>query len=180
MTLREAEPREKVLWGFGEVMQVVQQWEQALEIVWWRVARKHPNRPSGGFDTERSQREIVRLERALQKMTAQMVAKAVGPHLALETAAALDTLADERNRLAHRFLLERADLESVGGFRPGTHAELLQLGARFMDSLESITDTIAGFPAYDGPVPAHWPAVAERIVGRAFSGQPIPRDPREQ
>lgn len=180
MTPREVEPREKVLRGYGEVMQVVQQWEQALEIVWWRVARKHPNRASGDFDTDLSQREIVRLERALQKMTAQMVAKDIAPHLAPDTAEGLEGLSNERNRLAHRFLLERADLDSAGAFRPGTHAELLQLGGRFMASLESIAQTIDGFPDYDGPVPAHWPALADRIVGRAFCGQPIPRDPREQ
>jgi hypothetical protein len=180
MESRELEPREKVLRGYGEVMQVVQQWEQALETVWWRVAREHPNRASGDSDTERSQREIVRLERALQKMTAKMVAEDVAPHLAPETAEGLEMLSDDRNRLAHRFLMERADIESAGDFRPGTHAELLQLGARFMPSLESIAQTIGDFPDYDGPVPAHWPALADRIVRLAFSGQPIPRDPREQ
>jgi hypothetical protein len=174
------ERREIVLRGYGEVMSVVQLWEQSLEIVWWRTARKHPNRPAGDFDTDRSQREILRLERALQKMTVPMIADHVAPHLEPETAAGLKALCDERNRLAHRFLLEQADVVRGGGFRPGTHAELLRLGERFMACAESVKRTIDRFPAYDGPVPAHWPAVAGRIVERAFSGQPIPRNPRDQ
>jgi hypothetical protein len=170
------ERREVVLRGYGEVMAVVQLWEQSLEILWWRSACKHPSRSTGDFDTDRSQREIRRLESALQKMTANMIADQVARHLEPETSVGLPALCAERNRLAHRFLLEQADSASDGGFRPGTHAELIRLGNRFMACAESVRRTIDRFPAYDGPVPAHWPAVATRIVERAFTGQPIPRD----
>jgi hypothetical protein len=174
------DPREQVLRGYGEVMSLVQFWEQALEVVWWRTQRKHQNRPTGEFDTERSQREVIRFERALQKMTVQMIADAIAPHLEPKTAGGLENLADERNRLAHRFLLQQAEVESDGDFKPGTHKELLHLGQRFMASLSSVMGTVASFESYDGPVPAHWSPIAARIVKRAFSGQAIPRDPRLQ
>jgi hypothetical protein len=176
----EIERREIVLRGYGEVMAVIQLWEQSLEIVWWRTARKHPNRPTGDFDTHRSQREVVRLERALQKMTVPMIADAVAAHLEPESAAGLEDLAGERNRLAHRFLLHQAAVENSGGFKAGTHAELLRLGHRFMASAMSAKRTISHLEPYDGPVPAHWCDIADRIVERAFSGQQIPRDPRDQ
>jgi hypothetical protein len=174
------EQREVVLRGYGEVMSVVQLWEQCLELVWWRTARKHPNRPTGDFDTDRSQREVIRLEHALQKMTVPMIADAVAEHLEPETAAELKDLARERNRLAHRFLLQQSAPGNGGGFQPGTHVELLRLGDRFMVSATSVMRTISRFKPYDGPVHAHWPAVAERIVERAFTGEPIPPDPRDQ
>lgn len=174
------EQREVVLRGYGEVMSVVQLWEQCLEVVWWRTARKHPNRPTGDFDTDRSQREVIRLEHALHKMTMPMIAEAVAEHLEPETAAGLKDLARERNWLAHRFLLQQSTPGNGGDFPPGTHAELLRLGDRFMASATSVMRTLSRSKPYDGPVPARWPAVAERIVERAFTGKPIPRDPRDQ
>ena len=51
--------RQHVLIGFGEVMSVVQFWEQALAVVWWRAERKGKTRPAGDFDTARSQKDGV-------------------------------------------------------------------------------------------------------------------------
>lgn len=137
-----------MLRGYGEVMSVVQLWEQALEILWWRTSRKHPNRPTTDYNTDRSQREIRRLETALQSMTVKRLAAAVTPHLEADTAADLEALTDARNRLAHRFLMERAVLSTDGGFQTGTHRELLQLEERFMASAASVRRTIAGLPTY--------------------------------
>jgi hypothetical protein len=170
--------RDHVLIGYGEVMSIVQFWEQALAFVWWRTQRKNPSRPSGDFDTQRSQKEITRLEAAFLRMTAQAVRKAVAPHLEHKTADDLDELMTERNRLAHRFLRER--VAGDRDFEPGTHDLLLALGNRFMASLESVMRTIEGFEPYKGPVPAHWEALGDRITERVFSGQAIPRDPRLQ
>jgi hypothetical protein len=174
----ERDPRERVLIGYGEVMAVVQDWELALAIVWWRTECKQKGRPSGDFDTAASQKEISRLEAAVLRMTAQSVREAVAPHLEATTAQNLDALIDERNRLAHRFLRETS--ASDGDFQPGTHDELIALGSRFDDSRASVMRTIQSFEFYDGPIPEHWPAVADRITERAFSGQTIPRDPRQQ
>jgi hypothetical protein len=170
--------REHVLIGYGEVMSTVQLWEQALAFVWWQTQLKNPSRPAGDFDTPRSQKEIMRLEAAFLRVTAQAVRKAVAPHLEPKTADDLDGLMAERNRLAHRFLRERV----VGDrdFEPGTHDQLLALGDRFMASLESVMRTIEGFEPYNGPVPEHWDALTERITERVFSGRPIPRDPKLQ
>jgi len=160
---------------------VVQFWEQALEIVWWRTQRKHKSRPTGDVDTERSRVQIQRLETALTKMTVKQIAHAVKPHLAQDAAANLDELAKERNVLAHRFLNRQMALETDGDFRPGTHDVLLDLMRRFMSSLRSVMATVDGFEPYKGPVPAHWPPIAERLVERAFSGQPLlGDDPRDR
>jgi hypothetical protein len=82
----EDEIRERVLIVYGEVMSLVQLWEQALALVWWRTERRQPDKPAGDFDTARSQREVMRLEAAFQRMTAQAVRAAVAPHLKPETA----------------------------------------------------------------------------------------------
>jgi hypothetical protein len=113
-------------------------------------------------------------------MTVPMFDDELAAHLEPETGVGLKGLVGERNRLAHRFLQEQAAPDSDGGFRPGTHAELLRLGDHFMASAASVQRTISRFEPYDGPAPAHWPAIAERIVERAFSGQRIPRDPHDQ
>lgn len=170
--------REHVLVGYGEVMSIVQFWEQALAIIWWRTQRKNPSRPSGDFDTQRSQKEIVRLEAAFLRVTAQAVKKAVAPHLEPKTADDLDELMAERNRLAHRFLREK--MAGDRDFEPGTHDHLLALGTRFMASLESVMRTIEGIKPYKGPVPEHWEALGHRITERIFTGRAIPRDPRLQ
>lgn len=170
--------RERVLIGYGEVMCVVQSWEQALAFIWWRVKRKKKGRPAGDFDTERSQKEIMRLETAFQRMTAQAVREAVAPRLEPQTARGLEDLMAQRNRLAHRFLREQAG--DGGDFKAGTHDQLVVLGDRFMDSLDSLMRTITNIGPYTGPVPEHWIAVAERITDRVFSGEKIPKDPRRQ
>lgn len=85
---------------------------------------------------------------------------------------------DERNRLAHRFLRERAAPD--GQFEPGTCDELAALAKRFLISLRSVMSTIDSFDTYEGPVLKHWPELAERITERVSSGQAIPRDPRRQ
>ena len=169
---------ERVLIGYGQVVSIVQLWEQALAVVWWRTQRKNRSRATGDFDTARSQKEIVRLEAAFLRMTAQAVKEAVAPHLEPKTADDLGELMSERNRLAHRFL--REIFADDGNFTPGTHDQLIALGNRFMDSLESVTGTIADFEPYKGPVLEHWGALAERITKRVFRGQAVPRDPRLQ
>jgi hypothetical protein len=174
----EPDSRDSVLRGYGEVMAVVQDWELALAIVWWRTERKHKDRPSGDFDTAASQKEISRLEAAFLRKTAQEVREAVTPHLESNTADDLEGLIKARNRLAHSFLRER--MAADGDFQPGTHSELVALGNTFWDSYASIMQTIASFEDYQGPVPTHWPALAERITERVFSGQKIPRDPTQQ
>jgi hypothetical protein len=171
----DRDTRERVLIGYGEVMVIVQLWEQALAVVWWRTLRKNPSRPSGDFDTPRSQKEIMRLEAAFLRMTAQAVSKAISPHLEPKTAEDLSELMTERNRLAHRFL--RESIADGRDFEPGTHDQLIALGNKFMASLESVMRTIGGFEPYEGPVAEHWNALAERITERVFSGQAIPRDP---
>jgi len=55
-------------------------------IVWWRMERKHKDRPSGDFDTASSQKEISRLEAAVLRMTVQSVKDDVAPHLEVKTA----------------------------------------------------------------------------------------------
>ena len=172
------EDRERVLIGYGEVMSVVQFWELALAVVWWRAQRRKKTHPSGDFDTDRSQKEIFRLEAAFLRMSAQAVRDAVAPHLESTAAEDLEDLMAVRNRLAHRFLRE----QSLGprDFKPGTHDELLRVGNRFMSSLESIMRTISAFEPYKGPVPAHWEELGERITERVFSGRPIPNDPSDQ
>lgn len=172
--------REHVLLGFATVMEIVQHWEEALEVVWWRTQRKHPNRATGDFDTERSQREIVRLERALQQIPVHAIKESVKPFLEPETADGLDELIALRNRVAHRILRERAVQDARGDFKSGT-AELLDDAARrFMSSLRSVIHTTMNLPGYEGPVPSHWPAMADRIVEKAFSGESIPRTPSLQ
>jgi hypothetical protein len=168
--------RERVLIAYGEVMSVVQFWEQALALLWWGTTRK--KRPAGDFDTTRSQREIMRLETAFLRMPAQAVREAIAPRLDPQAAADLVELVPVRNRLAHRFLREQVD--ETGAFRPGTHEQLLVAGDRFLRSTDSIVRALASAEPYDGPVPAHWPGVAARVTQRLFSGEPIPRDPREQ
>jgi hypothetical protein len=174
----ERDARERVLIGYGEVMSIVQLWEQALAVVWWHTQRKHGSRPSGDFDTPRSQKQIARLEAAFLRMTAQAVREAVAPCLEPKTADDLGELMAERNRLAHRFLRER--VADDRDFKAGTHDQLIALGDRFMGSLESVMRTIAAFESYRGPVLEHWSPLAERIMERVFSGQAIPRDPRLQ
>jgi hypothetical protein len=169
--------RERVLLAYGEVMSLVQHWEQALAMVWWRAERKGP-RPAGDFDTPASQKQISRLEAAFLHMTAQAVREAVSPHLEPETAESLSELMADRNRLAHRFLRERAS--EGGDFEAGTHDQLIAMGNRFMESWESIMRTIDSFEGYTGPVPKYWEPIAERIVGRVFSGEKVPRDPEQQ
>jgi hypothetical protein len=171
----DRDARERLLIGYGEVMSIVQLWEQALTVVWLRTQRKNPSRPSGDFDTPRSQKEIMRLEAAFLRMTAQSVRKAISPHLEPKTADDLSELMSERNRLAHRFLRERAADDR--DFKLGTHDQLIALGNRFMASLESVMRTIEGFEPYKGPVPEHWNGLAERITELVFGGQAIPRDP---
>jgi hypothetical protein len=171
--------REPVLIGYGEVMSVVQLWEQALALIWWRAERKHKKRPSGDFDTERSQREIMRLEAAFLRTPAQAIREAVAPHLEADTASNLEGLIAERNRLAHRFLREQN--VGKGTFKAGTQDQLIALGNAFMESLDSIAKSLmADYEPYDGPVPDHWPAIAERIAERLFGGNSVPRDPRQQ
>jgi hypothetical protein len=172
-----ADARERVLICYGEVMSIVQLWEQALGVVWWNTQRK--NRPSGDFDTPQSQKEIARLEAAFLRMTAQAVREAVAPHLEPATVGDLGDLMAERNRLAHRFLRETV-ADDRARFKTGTHDQLVALGTRFMASLESVMRTIAAFESYKGPVSEHWGPLAERITARVFSGQAIPRDPRLQ
>lgn len=172
--------RQRVLIAFGEVMSIVQAWEEALEVVWWRTRRKHPNRPSGDFDTPRSQREVVRLERALQQKPIHEIKESIKSFLEPETAEELRDLIAARNRLTHRFLREQAVQDAGGSFKPGTVDLLDDLGSRFMRSYRSVMHTIMSFPEYDGPVLSHWPAIADRIVELAFSGDSIPRDPNAQ
>lgn len=174
----ERDARERVLIGYGEVMSIVQDWELALAVVWWRTTRKHRSRPSGDFNTARSQKEIKRLEAAFLRKTAQDIREEIAPHLEHQAADDLEGLMNERNRLAHRFLRERATDDRQ--FEPGTHDELISLGNRFMSSLGSVMRTIGRFEDYKGPVPEHWPGTAERIMERVFGGQTIPRDPRLQ
>lgn len=174
-----SESRERVLISYGEVMCVVQMWEQALALTWWLAARRHKKRPSGDFDTRRSQKEIMRLEAAFLRTPAQAIREAVAPHLEARIARNLAALMAERNRLAHRFLREQD--RGDGTFKTGTHDQLVGLGDAFMESLDSIMQTIVtDYEQYDGPVPDHWPPVAERILGRLFDGESIPRDPRQQ
>jgi hypothetical protein len=175
----DRDAREHVLIGYGEVMAVVQDWELALAIVWWRTSRKRRTRPSGDFDTPRSQKEVTRLEAAFLRKTVQELREDVAPHLEHQTADDLEGLIGERNRLAHRFLREQKAAEGPD-FEPGTHDELLALGNRFDSSRASIMQTLDSLESYDGPVPEHWPEIAERIMERVFSGRKIPRDPREQ
>jgi len=170
--------REQVLIAYGEVMSIVQMWEQALSIVWWRKERKQPSLPSGDFDTPRSQKEIRRLEAALLRTPVQAIRETVEPHLEPKTAEGLGELLAERNRLAHRFLRETVSADR--NFEPGTHNRLIALGDRFMASLESVMRTIEKFESYKGPVPKHWRPLAARMMGRVFSGQAIPRDPQLQ
>jgi hypothetical protein len=170
--------RRCVLLAYGEVMSLVQHWEQALPVVWWRATRKNPGRPAGDFDTPASQKEIRRLEAAFLRTTAQAVREAVAPHLEPETVDGLPDLMAARNRLAHRFLREQ--LVEGGDFKPGTHGELIALGTRFMESWESIMRTIDGFEDYTGPVFEGWEPIAERIIGRVFSGEKVPHDPQQQ
>jgi hypothetical protein len=84
----------------------------------------------------------------------------------------------ERNRLAHRFLREQA--VDGGAFKAGTHDQLLALGNRFMDSYEAIVHEVMKGDPYTGPVPPHWPELADRITERLSRGERIPRDPRKQ
>jgi hypothetical protein len=175
----QPDARDHVLRGCGEVMVVVQDWELALAFVWWYVERKNKSHPAGDFDTPRSQKEIRRLEAAFRRVTAQASREAVTPHLEPQTADDLDGLMDARNRLAHRFLREHKATAGCD-FQAGTLEELFALGNTFWNSYASIMRTVGSFEDYHGPVPAHWPALAERIIDRAFSGQPIPRDPRQQ
>lgn len=174
-----AEANEDIFIAYGHVMSLVQMWEQAQEIIWWRVKRKRPNRPSGDWDTDRSQREIVRLERALQQTTPQSIIEQIEPSLPDGAADEVRELFADRNRLAHRFLLER---QVPGeGYVAGTRAELIEIGNRFMASLDKLmtAEALHGKP-YDGEVPPHWEPLAQRITDRAFGGQSIPRDPNQQ
>lgn len=170
--------RESVLVGYGEVMSIVQLWELALALVWWGQTPKE-RLPAGDFDTPRSQKEIRRLEAAFLRASAQSVREAVKPHLEPKTADGLDALMKERNRLAHSYLRDQA-ADSEDAFKPGTHQELILVGGRFMESLESIMRTIMDRDPYEGPVLPHWPALAQRLVERVFSGEAIPRDPERQ
>lgn len=176
---RGQDARERVLIGYGEVMCVVQYWELALAGTWWLRTRKRNTRPTGDFDTARSQKEIMRLEAAFLRTPAQSIREAVSPHLERETATDLQDLMAERNRLAHRFLRDHADGDQ-GAFKPGTHGELIALGDRFLGSLESVMQSMMGSESYAGPVLDHWPDLADRIVERVFSGKPIPKDPSDQ
>lgn len=174
----EPDARERVLIAYGEVMSIVQLWEQALAVIWWRTTRKQPARATGDFDTHRSQREIARLEAAFLRMTAQAVREAVTPHLGATAADNLSDLTSERNRLAHRFLRECG--AEHGDFRAGTHDQLLAVGERFMQSLGAAMQVIEGFEPYRGPVGPHWEAIANRITDRLSAGRNVPRDPRLQ
>jgi hypothetical protein len=95
------ESREHILIGYGEVMSIVQRWEQALALVWWRVGRKHKNGPTGDFDTPRSQREIMRLEAAFLRTPAQQVRATVAPHPG-RTGGACPPYRPERSRARRR------------------------------------------------------------------------------
>jgi hypothetical protein len=170
--------RERVLVLYGEVMSIVQFWEQTLAIIWWRTERRNPTRPTGDFNTPRSQKEITRLEAAFLRLTAQKAREAVASHLEPAAADDLGGLMTERNRLAHRFLRERS--AGDGDFLPGTSELLIALGSRFMASLEAAKRVIDGFEPYRGPVLAHWDAVADRIMERLSAGEAVPRDPHLQ
>lgn len=174
----EPEAPEQVFLCYGHVMRIVQMWEQALALVWWRATRKNPSHPAGDFDTPKSQREIRRLEAAFLRTTAQAMRETVSPLLKPEAAHNLPSLMAERNRLAHRFLRERA--ADGDAFVAGTHEELVAIGNRFVQSAGSIIETIMSFEPYAGPVPAHWPEVAQRLSDRLFSGEAIPKDPLQQ
>lgn len=172
--------RVRVQIAFAEVMEIMQGWEATLEALWWRTQRKHPNRRTGDSDSPRSQREIVRFERAMQQKAISEIKGAVKPLLDPETAEKLDALIAARNRLAHRFLREQAVHDAGGNFQPGTLDALHVLGEQFMESYRSAMDTLMALPGYDGPVPSHWPALADRIIDRVLSGQSVPRDPGAQ
>jgi hypothetical protein len=174
----ELDARECVLVVYGEVMLIVQFWEQALAFIWWRAERRNPTRATGDFDTPSSQKEIVRLEAAFLRLTAQRVREAVATHLEPAAADDLSELMTERNRLAHRFLRERS--ADDGDFLPGTYEQLITIGSRFMASFEAAKRVIDGFEPYRGPVLAHWGAVADRITKRLSAGEVVPRDPRLQ
>ncbi len=143
------------------------------------MKRKRPNRPSGDWDSERSQREIVRLERALQQTTPQSIIEQIAPALPDGAANEIRDLFADRNRLAHRFLLER---QAHGDrYLAGTRAELIHIGNRFMASLDKLMTTEALHAQdYEREVPPHWEGLAQRITDRAFDGKPIPKDPNQQ
>jgi hypothetical protein len=172
-----ADSRDAVLRTYGEVMVQVQQWELALALLWWKVERNDDG-PAGDFDTKASQEQIRRLQAAFLKKTAGSVREQVEPHLDTETAANLKAIWDERNRLAHRYLREQ-DTDG-SGFSDGTFGELMELGNRFEASASGVVEALMSGGDYAGPVPGHWPALAERLIGRLERGERIPRDPREQ
>jgi hypothetical protein len=65
---------------------------------------------------------------------------------------AIDALVSDRNRLAHRFLVEQLiDVQGITRFKPGTALQLVEYAKRFSDGTRRIVqlleETTAGFPS---------------------------------
>jgi hypothetical protein len=120
------EPADEVYRIYGNVMHLVQTWESAVVLLWWRAGI--PEGGSGEAEAERSASAVDRLERAITRVTAGQARRELGGELPTEIADSVANLIPDRNRLAHRFLREQ---QVDAGFAPGTLEWLGDAGARF-------------------------------------------------
>lgn len=152
---------------YGSVMHTVQYWELALTLRAWRVLL--PEAEQREAESQAAAEAVDQLERAFQKVTAGQARKRLEDALPPEVFAQVASLVQDRNRLVHRFLREQQD---GSGFRAETLRWLGEAGQRFDESVhllfeEGVED------AYAGPVRDFWPEVADVLVDRLFSGEPL-------
>ena len=170
-TQHDAEAAHEVYGIYGNVMHLVQTWELALAILWWRGTT--PASGTGEAESKASAEAVDRLENAFIKVTASQARRDLGDDLPIEIAELVGELLPIRNRLAHRFLRE----QQLGtGFEPGTLAWLGSAGARFDESVRTIFKRMGSLGSYEGPVRAHWPNLGDKLVDRLLAGEPVDFD----
>jgi hypothetical protein len=167
---RTPEPPQQVYRLYGAIMHLVQNWEQALSMIWWHASLTGND---GEAETEASQKAVLRLQHAFQKVTASQARKELGDNLPAEIADGVAALVSDRNRLAHRFLREQ---QLRGRFKSGTMTWMEQAGVRLEASMKQIQDHVNSFEDYKGPVRSHWPQLAQDLADRLLAGELIDLD----
>jgi hypothetical protein len=168
MTAQDIEPADDIYRAYGSIMHLVQTWESAVVLLWWRAGI--PEGGTGEAETPASVTVVQRLERAFTRVTAGQARRALGDDMPPAIAQAVADLIPDRNRLAHRFLRE----QQLGpGFAPGTMQWLVEAGERFDACLRSLFEHMESFGSYDGVVRPHWPDLADKAVERLMRGEPL-------
>jgi hypothetical protein len=167
------EARGGVLRVYGEVMDLVQYWELALAVLWWRKTRKR-GKPNAEVDSPRSERAVRGLQKAYLKTSPQETRAVVADVLGDAAAENFQALIERRNWLAHAALRQRR--RDDGDFDHGTIDDLVAIGRDVSTHLAAVMHAIDQDPdVYEGPVLPGWEEATASILGRLEKGQSVLR-----